>query len=163
MIAMMTHVANVVLWGFLATIVMTMIMLGAQGLNLSRLSLPYLVGTAATSRHRPAYTIGYVIYGLGAWAFAFLYDAIFLSVGRPSWWLGAIIGVLHGAFLLAALMHAPLLHPRMASDYDRPRSDRAIEPPGFFGLHYGRQTPAIAILAHAIFGMVLGAGLSLSR
>ena len=162
MMAMMSHMANVVLWGFIATIVMTTIMLGAQGLGLSRLSLPYLVGTAATKRHRLAYTFGYVIYGLGAWAFAFLYDALFVVFGRPSWWLGAVIGTLHGTFLLAALMHAPLIHPRMASDYDRPRSGRVIEPPGFFGLHYGRRTPVIAILAHAIFGAVLGAGLALS-
>ena len=110
---------------------------------------------------RLAYTFGYVLYGLGAWAFAFLYDALFVAIGHPSWWLGALIGLLHGTFLLAALMHAPLLHPRMASDYDRPRAGRIIEAPGFFGLHYGRQTPAIAIAAHAIFGAVLGMGLAL--
>ena len=162
MMAMMTHVAHVVLWGFVATVVMTTIMLGAQGFGLSRLSLPYLVGTAVSSRHRLAYTFGYIIYGLGAWAFAFFYEALFLAIGHPSWWLGAIIGALHGTFLLAALMHAPLLHPRMASDYDRPHAGRSIEPPGFMGLHYGRQTPIIAIVAHTIFGAVLGAGLALS-
>ena len=56
-------------------------------------------------------------------------------------------------------MHLPLIHPRMASDYDRPRSDRAIEPPGFLGQHYGKQTPAMALVAHVIYGAVLGSSL----
>ena len=163
MMVMMTHFATVLLWGFVATILMTTVMVGAQGLGLSRLSLPFLVGTAATANLRQAYLLGYVIYALGAWGFAFIYDALFFSIGAPSWWLGAIIGALHGTFLLTALMHMPLIHPRMASDYDRPRSDRAIEPPGFLGLYYGRQTPLIALLAHILFGTVVGAGLSLMR
>ena len=44
----------------------------------------------------------------------------------------------------------------MMSDYDHPRSDRAIEPPGFLGMHYGKQTPVIALIAHTIYGAVLG-------
>lgn len=156
----MIQVADVVLWGFIATILMTTIMLGGQGFGLSRLSLPFLFGSAVTDRFRASYVLGYVLYALGGWAFAFVYYAIFLSLGHRSWWLGALIGSLHGSFLLAALMHLPLIHPRMVSDYDQPRSDRAIEPPGFLGLHYGRQTPLIAFLAHVVYGATLGAALA---
>ncbi len=78
-------------------------------------------------------------------------------MGRQSWWIGALIGAAHGIVLLTALAPLSLLHPRIASDHDRPRFDRAIEPLGFFGLHYGRQTPAVTILAHAIFGAALPA------
>lgn len=157
--AAMAHSAGVLLWGFVATVLMTTIMLGAQGLGLSRLSLPFLVGTAVTSRLHWAYLLGYILYALGGWSYAFLYDAIFFSLGYKSWWLGVLMGLIHGTFLLSALMHLPHVHPRIASDYDQPHSGRAIEPPGFFGLYYGRQTPLVTLLAHALFGAVLGATL----
>ncbi len=151
--------ATVLLWGFVATVAMTTIMLGAQGFGLSRLSLPFLVGTAATGRLHVAYVFGYLYYALGGWLFSLFYDALFHAMGHQSWWLGGVIGFAHGIFLLTMLMHLPLVHPRMASAYERPRSDRVIEPPGFLGLHYGRQTPAITLLAHTVFGAILGASL----
>ena len=161
MISMMMYSAHVVLWGFVATIVMTTVMLGAQGLGMSRLSLPFLFGTAVTSRLRMAYVIGYLLYGAGGWGFAFVYDAVFVSVGVRSWWLGALVGAGHAIFLLAALMHLPLIHPRLSSDYDPPRSDRAIEPPGFLGLNYGRQTPLSTLIGHIAYGVILGVGLGM--
>ena len=127
----MSYVAGILLWGLVATILMTTILLGSQGLGLSRLSLPFLFGTVVTSRLRPAYLFGYALYALGGWLFAFLYAALFAALGHQSWWLGALLGALHGTFLLTALMHVPYIHPRMASEYDQPRSDRALEPPGF--------------------------------
>lgn len=54
-------------------------------------------------------------------------------------------------------MHLPYIHPHMASEYDHPRTTRVIEPPGFFGLHYGRQTPVITLLGHVLYGAALGA------
>lgn len=155
----MTHLSLVVLWGLLATVLMTTIMVGAQGFGVSRLSLPFLVGSAVSDRLRGGYVAGYVLYAAGGWAFAFLYDVLFRSLGHQSWWLGGLVGLAHGAFLLTMLMHLPLIHPRMASEYDRPRMDRAIEPPGFLGLHYGRQTPLVALLAHGAYGALLGATL----
>ncbi len=64
--AAMTHSASVLFWGFIATVLMTTIMLRARGLGLSRLSLPFLVGTAFTSRLHWAYVLGYILYALGA-------------------------------------------------------------------------------------------------
>jgi hypothetical protein len=31
-----------------------------------------------------------------------------------------------------------------------------IEPPGPLGLHYGLSTPAMVVVAHIVFGMVIG-------
>ncbi len=156
---MMADVEGILLWGFVATILMTTILLGSQGLGLSRLSPPFLFGTAVTGRLRPAYLIGYILYAAGGWCFTALYGVLFAALGRQSWWVGAAIGALHGTFLLTALMHVPYIHPRMASEYDQPRADRALEPPGFLGLNYGRQTPLVTLLGHIVYGAVLGAGL----
>ena len=31
-----------------------------------------------------------------------------------------------------------------------------LEPPGLFALNYGIQTPAVAVVAHVVYGVVLG-------
>jgi hypothetical protein len=55
----------------------------------------------------------------------------------------------------------PYLHPRMATEYDGPSYRRRLQPPGFFALHYGYRTPLATLLAHALYGAILGAGMSL--
>ena len=44
---------------------MTSILQGSQGLGLSRLSLPFLVGTFFTSNRNRATVIGFLVYTLG--------------------------------------------------------------------------------------------------
>ena len=46
--------ARLVLWGLIATVAMTTILSGSQGLGLSRLSLPFLVGTLFTANRSRA-------------------------------------------------------------------------------------------------------------
>jgi hypothetical protein len=50
----------------------------------------------------------------------------------------------------------PGLHPRMAGEDRGPTPTRQLEPPGLFALHYGQQTPAVVIIAHLVFGGILG-------
>jgi hypothetical protein len=61
---------RIALWGFAATAVMSTILEGSQALGLSRLSLPFLVGTWFTSSRRAAAVIGYFSYLVGGWVFA---------------------------------------------------------------------------------------------
>jgi len=44
----------------------------------------------------------------------------------------------------------------MASVHDGPDVERALEPPGFLGLNYGWRTPLSTIVAHALYGAILG-------
>src|SRR5688500_7326854 len=96
-----------ILWGLIATVAMTSIMLAAQGLGLSRLSIPFLAGTFFTRDRRKAMVVGFIVYTIGGWLFAFLYFALFASVGIYTWWFGAICGFVHGLFLLVGML--PLL------------------------------------------------------
>jgi hypothetical protein len=60
-------------------------------------------------------------------------------------------------FVLAAAMPVlPALHPRMASETRGPTVVRQLEPPGFLALHYGTRTPVSVVIAHVVFGIVLG-------
>ena len=153
------HLRNVLVWGLVATTAMTTILQGSQGLGLSRLSLPFLLGTLFTGDRRLANVIGFTFYVLGGWAFAALYYLVFLVLDeKASWWLGASLGLLHGLFLLAVgLPMLPHVHPRMASEHDGPTATRRLEPPGFLGLNYGRRTALITLLGQLVYGAILGA------
>ena len=61
--------------------------------------------------------------------------------------------------LLPATVLLPLVpgvHPRMASHRAGPASTAVLEPPGLLALNYGIQTPAVAIVAHLVYGSILG-------
>lgn len=144
---------------FIATVVMTGIMQACQGLGFSRMSLPYLLGTWVSGSRPLAFVLGTVLSLAGGGAFAVGYFWIFDALVRRSWWVGAVLGFVHGlAILLIFLPALPYFHPRIATDYDSPTSRRRIEPPGFFGLNYGVGTPAVLLVAQTAYGAVLGVG-----
>src|SRR3546814_4153951 len=91
---------------------------------------------------RMATVVGVALYILGGWAFAFLYFLMLTSLNLLTWWAGGLLGLVHGLVLLvAALPLFPLIHPRMASDFDAPIARPVLEPPGFLALNYGSGTP----------------------
>jgi hypothetical protein len=155
---------GILLWGFVASAVMATVLEGSQFLGFSRLSLPFLFGTFVTDDRHRAMILGFFLYLLGGWAFAALYFLLFADIGLATWWLGAIIGLLHGAFLLVVFLPMlPHVHPRMASEFDDPGGGARLEPPGFAGLNYGRRTPLITLLGQLCYGLILGAGYSVLR
>lgn len=158
----MTLIAQL-LWGLIATVVMTTVLQGSQGLGLSRLSLPFLVGTCFTGRRSHASVAGFVLYFLGGWAFALGYVAVFGSVTLSPWLLGPALGLVNALFLLTVVLPIlPYVHPRVASEHDEPRAARRLEPPGFLGLNYGYRTPLTTVLGHVLFGAVLALGYALA-
>ena len=73
-------------------------------------------------------------------------------------WAGAMIGLVQAIFVLTVgVSLLPSLHPRMASEEQGPTVTRQLEPPGFLALNYGYQTPVSVVLAHLIYGAILGA------
>lgn len=145
------------LWGLIATLAMTSILEASRGLGLSRLSLPFLIGTFFTSRRRWAIILGFVLYTIGGWIFAFTYFLLFASVGVYTWWFGALAGLVHGLILLTcALPLLPFVHPRMASEYHSASAIRQLEPPGFLALNYGYHTPLSTLIALIVYGAALG-------
>jgi hypothetical protein len=153
---------HLILWGLIATVAMTSVMEGSRGLGFSRMSLPFLLGTFIVGNRRWALILGFVLYTIGGWLFAFLYFALFASVGIYTWWFGAFAGLLHGVFLLvSALPLLPFIHPRMASEYHGATTIRQLEPPGFLALNYGYGTPVSTLLAQTLYGATLGGLLQL--
>lgn len=150
-------IETVIVWGLVATLVLTVGMALSQGTGLSRLSLPFLMGFLVTGRRSRAAAYGLVLYMLGGWVFAFLYAWLFAALGHAGWPIGLAAGLLHGLFLLAAVLPMlPYVHPRLASPYAGPTARRRLEPPGFLGLNYGRMTPITTLVSHAAYGAILG-------
>ncbi len=151
------------LFGLLATTTLTAVMIAAQLAGLTRLDLPLVLGTLVTEDPDRARVAGFFIHLAAGQGFALGYAAGFAVLGRATWWLGGLLGLLHAAVALTVLV--PLLagvHPRMDSHRAGPASTAALEPPGLLGLNYGAQTPLVAVAAHVAYGIALGALLTAS-
>jgi uncharacterized membrane protein YagU involved in acid resistance len=150
--------ASWAIWGFAATVVLTTVLSLSQGIKWTRLNVPLMLGTMLTSDRDKAKWCGIFIHMLNGFIFSLVYVATFHAWGGPSWQKGAVIGLIHSLFVLAvALPNLPAIHPRMASEYYLSDDVRQLEPPGFFAINYGLSTPIAVIIAHIIFGIILGA------
>ena len=148
---------SVSLWGFAATVVLSTMMTVSQRLGFTRMSIPFLLGTILTPNRDRAMLQGLVVHMLVGWAFSVPYAMAFESWGRATWWLGALIGLVHGLFvLMPGMLVLPGMHPRMVSEYFGPTPNRQLQPPGFLALNYGRRTPIVALLSHLVYGAILG-------
>ena len=145
--------------GFVGTLVLTTALRAATELRLTRIDLPFLLGTAFTEDRIRARALGYVLHFFFGLAFAALYYAIFAAIDEAGWWLGAILGLVHGVFSGTALVNVllPLVHPRMGTTFTDASSAPLLEPPGFLLLNYGASTPLVMIAVHLVYGAVVGA------
>ena len=144
--------------GFAGTIVLTTILRAASELRLTRMDLPFLLGTALTANRLRAKALGYALHFLAGLVFALVYYAIFSAIDQSGWWLGAIFGLVHALFAATALVNLllPLVHPRMGSPLTGANATALLEPPGFLMLNYGLQTPLVTIVAHIAYGALVG-------
>ena len=94
---------------------------------------------------------------LAGWFFALVYVGAFEAADQAGLPFGMLIGLVHGGFVVTVLMpQMPAFHPRMASEAWGPDPTRQLEPPGNFGLNYGPSTPMVTLVAHLVFGGILG-------
>ena len=144
-------------WGFGSTIVLTTVLAGSQGLGLTRMNIPYLLGTMVTPNRDRAKIYGVLLHLVNGWIFSFVYVAAFHAANRYGAGFGAVIGFVHAAFVLVVgLPVLPGMHRRMASEIRGPTVVKQLEPPGFLGKNYGIRTPICVLLAHVVYGAMLG-------
>jgi hypothetical protein len=152
-----------VIWGALVggvvgTIVLTTILRAATELGLTRIDVPFLLGTAVTDNRVRAKAVGYALHFIFGIAFALAYWAVFTVVGEAGIALGALLGLVHGLFAASALVNVllPVVHPRMGTGFDAAGSAPRLEPPGFLLLNYGRRTPLVTVAGHVVYGAIVG-------
>jgi uncharacterized membrane protein YagU involved in acid resistance len=146
-----------ILSGFIATLALSTLLATSQGLGLTRMNIPYLVGTVITADREKARIYGFWAHLLNGWVFSLLYAFIFEHRHVANWWFGLLIGLAHALMALTVGMSLlPSVHPRMATERHGPTTRRQLEPPGFMALNYGYQTPLSVFLSHAVYGAILG-------
>ena len=147
---------SILAWGFVATSVLSVIEAIGRWMGWTRISIHFLVGTMFTGNRDKAAWIGIPVHMLNGWIAAIGYGLI-LEAWRATWWTGLLLGLLHGGFVLAVAIPAmPGLHPRMASERHGPDPTPLLQPPGFMALNYGRGTTIITMIAHIMYGTILG-------
>ena len=144
--------------GFVGTLVLTTALRTANELGLTRVDLPFLLGTAVTRDRARAKALGYLMHFAAGALFALVYFAVFAALGTSGWLLGALLGLLHGTVAATALVNIllPVVHPRMGSELSAADSSPLLEPPGFLLRNYGRGTPIVTLLAHLAYGAIVG-------
>jgi hypothetical protein len=144
--------------GFVGTLVLTTALRTANELGLTRVDLPFLLGTALTGDRVRAKAVGYLLHLVAGEMFALVYYGIFSAVDASGWALGALLGLLHGIVSATALVNIllPAVHPRMGSTLSAANSQPLLEPPGFLLRNYGRGTPIATLLAHVAYGAIVG-------
>jgi hypothetical protein len=150
--------------GFLGTVVLTTTLRAAGELGLTRMDLPFLLGTAVSADRVRAKLLGYGLHFVFGLVFALGYFAVFVVVDRSGVLLGALLGLLHGLFAGTALVNIllPVVHPRMGTGFDAAGQYPLLEPPGFMLINYGRQTPLATIVSHIAYGAIVGGVVGLS-
>jgi hypothetical protein len=150
--------------GFVGTLVLTTALRAANELGLTRVDLPFLLGTVVTRDRARAKAIGYVMHVAAGELFALVYFATFAAIESSGWLLGALFGLLHGIVSATALVNVllPVVHPRMGSALSAADSSPLLEPPGFLMRNYGRGTPIATLVAHIAYGAIVGAFVSLA-
>lgn len=148
-------------FGFVATVALTATMVAAQSVGLSRMDIPLMLGTIVSGDPDRARVAGLVVHLVNGQLFALMYVAAFAQIGTATWWLGLLFGLAHGVFALVLVVPLlPGIHPRMESSRAGLHLPASLEPPGAFSLNYGRETPLVALIAHAAYGAILGAFIS---
>jgi hypothetical protein len=149
--------------GFLGTLVLTTALRTANELGLTRVDLPFLLGTAVTGDRARAKAVGYLLHLAAGELFALIYYAIFTAIDTSGWLLGALLGLLHGIVSATALVNIllPAVHPRMGSTLSAANSNPVLEPPGFLLRNYGRGTPIATLVAHVAYGAIVGGFVSI--
>ena len=144
--------------GVVGTIVLTTLLRAASELGLTRMDIPFLLGTAVTADRVRAKAVGYALHFVFGLLFALGYYGVFAVVGHEGFLLGSAFGLVHALFAGSALVNVllPAVHPRMGSGFDAAGSTPLLEPPGFLLVNYGRQTIAATVVAHVAYGAIVG-------
>lgn len=144
--------------GLLGTVVLTTLLRAAAEFGVTRMDIPFLLGTALTEDRTRAKAAGYLMHFVFGLLFALAYGVVFAVVDEAGVLFGALLGLLHGLFASTALVNVllPALHPRMGTGFTAAGSAPLLEPPGFLLLNYGRQTPVVTLVAHLAYGAIVG-------
>jgi hypothetical protein len=150
--------------GFAGGMVMTAMMTMMRKAGKTEMDMALLQGAMFTGDAGKARAIGMFTHlvMMSAVVFGSIYALLFawfgISAGN-AWWVGAAIGLVHGLIAGMAMAMMPMMHPRMSSGTPATAGSGSalrLEPPGLFAKNYGSATPPGVVMAHIVYGLVVG-------
>jgi hypothetical protein len=146
----MSNVRSAVKVGFIATLMMEIFLRVTDSIFNHQVNFAWLNGTSLGLDPMSATTLipGYLIFLFGGIAFAYLFQRF---VRNKTVVTGILFGVFFAMVVVAGLIVMPLTgmtHPLVKAG--------VIPNPGFFGLGFGPIAGIFSLLAHVIYGAVLG-------
>jgi hypothetical protein len=155
-----------VLAGLAGGLVMTVMMTMMQKAGKTRMDMALIEGSMFTGDRGKAKAIGLMMHlvVMSALVIGSIYGLLFAWLDVDSgnaWWVGAVIGVVHGLIAGMAMAMLPAMHPRMhagatTAPADVSGSPVELEPPGLFAKNYGAATPPGLVMAHVVYGLIVG-------
>jgi len=117
---------------------MTTLLRAASELGLTRIDIPFLLGTAVSVDRTRAKVVGFALHFAAGVLFALLYYASFVAINRSGWWIGAGFGVFHALFAGTTLVNILLPFAaavRSSSHGDADGGSRLDSAPGTTWVH----------------------------
>lgn len=156
------------LGGFVGTIAMMLLMRLSIAMGMTDMPpMPLIQGAMVSDDPGTAKRIGMATHVLvmGTLVFGIIYAAVFSFLGTAGWLSGAIVGLVHGLIAGLAMKMMGQSHPRMepvanftgGETWRHDGGRLRLAKPGLFAKNYGAMTPVGLLMAHAVFGLVLGA------
>lgn len=145
----MISIIGIIIAGLVAAIVFSAFTAMARAIGMTTMSIEKTLG-AMFGEGTGAAAMGTVMHLVAGVVFALGYAIIFEIVGATNGWLlGGAIGLVHGLLVGALVM--PMIgavHPAIQA--------HKMTAPGFFAVNTGSMTPVGLVVAHIVFGTVLG-------
>jgi len=158
--------------GFVGTVVMTAMMMASKKAGMSDMPpMPLVLGSMMSGDRKKAMGIGGMLHliVMGTIVFGIGYGLLFDALNNDDWWVGALIGAVHGVLVGAVFMPMmPSVHPRMSKELVGTgarggsqteavdaNGDVQLAAPGLMGANWGGMTPAGLVLGHVVYGGVL--------
>jgi hypothetical protein len=149
--------------GFAGGVVMTLMMNMAKAAGMTEMDMAVMQGSMVTGDRGKAKAIGMFTHlvMMSAVVFGTIYALLFNAFGiaeGDAWWVGAAFGAVHGVIAGIAFAMMPAMHPRMgdSSPSDVAEQGLRLRAPGVFGKNYGAMTAPGMLMAHVLYGLVVG-------
>lgn len=148
--------------GFVATVVMTMLMQMGSAMGMTRMNMAVMLGSMFRRDPDAAGRLGMALHFMNGLVFGLAYTLVWWALDpapEDAWWIGLIFGAVHSFVAMAMMPVMSGMHPRVREGtvaVTSPAREVVLPRFGFGGTGFGAMTPMGILMGHLVFGVVWG-------